>query len=165
MSFVDDYLEFVIDDADLILPFITRALVSLELIEEIFDDIVRDLGALISRAKTAKTELEMQNIQYIIYEGLSDMKEKWNASYANIISLGRCTHDDFYHILTQPPEPTTTTTEIPVNGTDIVDPLFNNTDMVDPVFYNTDIVETGFKNTDIVDPLGNNIEDINDYNL
>lgn len=155
LSFVDDYLEFVIDDADLILPFITRALVSLELIEEIFDDIVRDLGALISRAKTAKTELEMQNIQYIIYEGLSDMKQKWNASYANIISLGRCTHDDFYHILTQPPEPTTTTTEIPVN----------NTDMVDPLFYNTDIVETGFKNTDIVDPLGNNIEDINDYNL
>lgn len=178
LSYLDDYLEEVVDDAELILPFINRALVSLGLMEDIFDATVRNLEALIDRAKTAKGEIESQNMQYIIYEGLSDMQAKWNASYTNIISLGKCTHNDFIHILTQPittqppepittqlpepvttqlpepittqrlglisiqsPELSTTSTEVSVNSTDIVEPLVNNTQSMELTTINSNSTE------------------------
>lgn len=97
LRFVDGYLETVIGDTSLILPFITRALNSLKEIEDIFDDIVRNLEALIYKAKSAKEEVETRNIAYVIYEGVSGMKSKWDASNSRTIILDKCADTGFFH--------------------------------------------------------------------
>lgn len=117
LAFVDDYLDTVISEVEKILPLISDALNGLAGIEEIFDTVVNKLETLIHQAKAAKDGAERQDTDFVIYQGLSTMQATWNESYANIISLGKCTNDDFFHIVNGTNATTTESTTADITTT------------------------------------------------
>ena len=58
--------------------------------KETFDSIQQNLGSAIARAKEAKTEAEIKNMRYFIYNEIEDIKCKWNSARNKIVLVGKC---------------------------------------------------------------------------
>ncbi|XP_064117917.1 testis-specific gene 10 protein-like isoform X3 [Macrobrachium nipponense] len=89
-SQLDGNLRSLEGEVNTILPSIASAVSGVGKMKETFDSIQQNLGSAIARAKEAKTEAEIQNMRYFIYNEIDDIKCKWNSAKNKIVLVGKC---------------------------------------------------------------------------
>ncbi|XP_066961366.1 tropomyosin-like [Macrobrachium rosenbergii] len=89
-SQLDGNLRSLEGEVNAILPSIASAVSGVGKMKETFDSIQQNLGSAIARAKEAKTEAEIKNMRYFIYNEIEDIKCKWNSARNKIVLVGKC---------------------------------------------------------------------------
>ncbi|XP_068239723.1 uncharacterized protein [Palaemon carinicauda] len=89
-SQLDKNLHSLEGEVNAILPSIANAVSGVGKIKDTFDSIEQSLAKAIAQAKEAKTEAEIRNMKYFIYNEIDDIKCKWESASSKIVLVGKC---------------------------------------------------------------------------
>ncbi|XP_068240642.1 uncharacterized protein [Palaemon carinicauda] len=96
---VNNDLKTLSNSINMILESIDRAIIGISLVKDIFDDVATKLQDMINTAAEAKTEAEMENVQYLHSADLSILLCNWNQVYYQVSSLHTCANSFLYLVL------------------------------------------------------------------
>ncbi|XP_068239736.1 putative leucine-rich repeat-containing protein DDB_G0290503 [Palaemon carinicauda] len=87
---LDGNLQSLEGEVDAILPSLANAVAETGKMRSTFEAIQLSLGNTIEKAKEAKTEAEIQNMSYFIYNEIDDLKCTWENAKDKIVPVGQC---------------------------------------------------------------------------
>lgn len=77
-------------DVDSILPFIKKAIASIERMRDVFRGAEQNLAEVIFQAEAAKSNAQKRIFRYFMYYETDKLKEHWHNAKQKISSLGQC---------------------------------------------------------------------------
>ncbi|XP_064117899.1 polyamine-modulated factor 1-binding protein 1-like [Macrobrachium nipponense] len=87
---LDGNLQSLEAEVNAILPSLANAVAEMGKMKSTFEAIQLSLGSAIGKAKEAKTEAEIQNMRYFIYNEIDDLKCEWESARDKIVLVGQC---------------------------------------------------------------------------
>lgn len=87
---IDRDLESLSSKLETLVRAISKALVGINAMKTMFDDVTSKLSHMIDVATTAKTEAERLNARYFIYNELSLLECNWKDVYFKVMNLDQC---------------------------------------------------------------------------
>ncbi|XP_068239735.1 putative leucine-rich repeat-containing protein DDB_G0290503 isoform X2 [Palaemon carinicauda] len=89
-SQLDEHLKSLEGEVSATLPSIANAISGVGKMKSTFDAIQQSLGNMIVQAKEAKTEAEIKNMRYFIYNEIDELKCQWENGNTKIVPFGKC---------------------------------------------------------------------------